>query len=175
VILGIAGVEILPNLTSKPKRELRIVQAVGNPALVAEYFYMVVDSFFTKLLRSDQDEVRILGSVCNHSGVVECNTRLMHHLHGFAWLTGKLDFDTLGERVMASLPFRNRMAACMQTVVTEMIDLNSAKSPSRGEPCHSAFHRPTTGSHGDLQSPPGRGRELYCLQNPDARPHPNLL
>ena len=142
VILRIAGVEILPNLTSTQKRELRQLHAVGNPALVAEYFHIVVDAFFKKLLRSDQDELGILGSISNHFGVVESNTRLMHHLHGFAWLTGNLDFDTLGERVLASQPFRNRMAAYMQTVVTEMIDLNSAKLYQEENPVTERFVDP---------------------------------
>jgi hypothetical protein len=127
VVLRIAGVEIRPELTVTQKDELRRLHAIGNPVIVAQYFHFVVDSFFKMLLRSDRRGMGVLGDIGSHFGVVESNGRLIHHLHGFAWLKGNIDFDAIGEKVIADESFRNRMAIYMQSVISEMINVEYAK------------------------------------------------
>ncbi|KAE9362579.1 hypothetical protein N431DRAFT_319705, partial [Stipitochalara longipes BDJ] len=71
LILRLAGVTITPNLTKAQVSELRRRHALGNPALVAQYFDIVIRSFFDHLLCSATGEVGILGPIVSHFGVVE--------------------------------------------------------------------------------------------------------
>jgi hypothetical protein len=113
---------------------LRRLHAIGNPTIVAQYFDFVVDSFFTKLLWTDSGKVGILGEISNHFAVVEENNLHMLHLHGFAWVTGNMNFTKLQDRVLADLDFRNRLVTYPQTAVSEVVDEMWAEEYKDGHP-----------------------------------------
>ena len=101
---------------------LRRLHAIGNPTIVAQYFHFVVDSFLKKLLCTDSGKVGILGEIANHFAVVEENSRHMLHLHGFAWVTGNMNFTKLQNRVLADTELRNRLVSYLQATICEVID-----------------------------------------------------
>jgi hypothetical protein len=83
---------------------------------------VIVNSFFKKLLCTDSGKVGILNEISNHFAVVEENNRHMLHLHGFAWVTGNMNFTKLQDRVLADLDLRNRLVTHLQTAVSEVVD-----------------------------------------------------
>ena len=122
VVLRVAGIEIRPHIDRQELNKLRRLHAIGNPTIVAQYFHFVVESFFKKLLRTDSGKVGILGEISNHFAVVEENNRHMLHLHGFAWVTGNMEFTKLQDRVLADLDFRNRLVSYLQMSISEVVD-----------------------------------------------------
>jgi hypothetical protein len=89
---------------------------------VAQYLHFVVESFFEKLLCTDSGKVGILGEISNHFAVVEENSRHMLHLHGFAWVTGNMNFTNLQNRVLEDIEFRNQLVSYLQATICEIVD-----------------------------------------------------
>ena len=46
----------------------------------------------------------------------------MLHLHGFAWVTGNMNFTDLQDWVLADLDFRNRLVSYLQASISEVVD-----------------------------------------------------
>ena len=57
--------------------------AVANPVVVAEFFTLTINAFFTALIRLGSTTGGILGPVSDYAAVVETNGRGMLHSHGF--------------------------------------------------------------------------------------------
>ena len=70
VVLRVAGVDIHPHMDRSELNRLRRLYAIGNPTIVAQYFYFVVDSFFKKPLCTHSGKIGILGEIFNHFAVV---------------------------------------------------------------------------------------------------------
>jgi hypothetical protein len=134
VVLRVAGIEIHPHLDRQELNRLRRLHAIGNPTIVAQYFHFVVESFFKKLLCTDSGKIGILGEISNHFAVVEENNRHMLHLHGFAWVTGNMNFTDLQDRVLADLDFRNRLVSYLQASISEVVDEMWAKEYKDNHP-----------------------------------------
>jgi hypothetical protein len=69
-------------------KSVLLQMTLKNPSLVAQYFHVIVSAFFTCFFKTLSKEPGIFGTVTSHFGVVESTTRMMLHLHGFAWLAG---------------------------------------------------------------------------------------
>lgn len=67
---------------------------IKNPSLVAQFFHVVIISFFAYFFKMLSREPGIFGTVSSHFGIVESTTRIMLHLHGFAWLAGNIGAAT---------------------------------------------------------------------------------
>ena len=137
VVLRVAGIDIHPHLDRQELYRLRRLHAIGNPTIVAQYFHFVVESFFKKLLCTDSGKVGILGEISNHFAVVEENNCHMLHLHGFAWVTGNMNFTDLQDWVLADLDFRNRLVSYLQASISEVVDEIWASESATGASYHS--------------------------------------
>ncbi len=107
-----------------------------NPSLVAQYFHTMVNAFFDYFFKSLAREAGVFGTVSSHFGVVESTTRMMMHLHGFAWLTGNFGATNLSNRLRDEPDFRVRLIEYIQTIVRETVDLTEgqryARAPAPG-------------------------------------------
>jgi hypothetical protein len=97
-----------------------------NPALVAQYFHTIVNAFFDCFFKSLAKEPGIFGTVSSHFGVVESTTRMMMHLHGFAWLTGNFGAANLSTRLVGEPDLKIRIIGYIQTIIRETVDLSEA-------------------------------------------------
>jgi hypothetical protein len=96
-VVRLAGEEIS---LDEPGIKSKLLQlTIKNPSLVAQYFHVVVTSFFSSFFKTLSKEPGIFGTVTSHFGIVESTTRMMLHLHGFAWLSGNFGAATLYRRL----------------------------------------------------------------------------
>lgn len=125
LIMNLAGALEIPI----PRSTADIIRrtAVGNPVVVAEFFKLTMDAFFTAFLRTGTGECGILGEVSNYAGVVETNGRGMLHLHGFIWLTGNIDFPVLRQKLLSDPEFKVRVIDYLQSIIQASIDEDAAK------------------------------------------------
>jgi hypothetical protein len=77
-------------------KSVLLQMTLKNPSLVAQYFHVIVTAFFDSFFKTLSKEPGIFGTVTSHFGVVESTTRMMLHLHGFAWLAGNFGAQALG-------------------------------------------------------------------------------
>jgi hypothetical protein len=61
----------------------------------------------------------------------------MLHLHGFAWVTGNMNFTDLQDWVLADLDFRNRLVSYLQASISEVVDEIWASESATGASYHS--------------------------------------
>jgi hypothetical protein len=81
-VVRLAGEEIS---LDEPGIKSKLLQlTIKNPSLVAQFFHVVITSFFACFFKTLSREPGIFGTVSSHFGVVESTTRMMLHLHGFA-------------------------------------------------------------------------------------------
>jgi hypothetical protein len=122
LVLQLAGVslsnEALPNATDC----LQKVAMTSNPVAVAQFFHYISNAIFRNLLRSDSNELGILGNVSGHYGVVETNGRGMLHLHSLIWLSGNFTFEDLRARVLNDTDFRQRLIAFLESIVINTVE-----------------------------------------------------
>jgi hypothetical protein len=81
-VVRLAGEEISLDESSIKSKLLQLT--IKNPSLIAQFFHVVITSFFTCFLKTLSRESGIFGTVASHFGIVESTTRMMLHLHGFA-------------------------------------------------------------------------------------------
>ena len=86
-----------------------------NPSLVAQYFHVIVSAFFNCFFKTLPKEPGIFGTVTSHFGVVESTTRMMTHLHGFAWLAG-FGAAKLFQRLMSDFAFKDRVITYIRSI-----------------------------------------------------------
>jgi hypothetical protein len=97
---------------------------IKNPSLVAQYFHVIVTSFFSCFFKTFSKEPGIFGTVNTHFGIVESTTRMMLHLHGFAWLAGNFGAATLYQRLKSEPIFKDRVISYIRSIVKETVDLS---------------------------------------------------
>ena len=96
---------------------------IKNPSLVAQFFHVVITSFFACFFKTLSREPGIFGTVSSHFGVVESTTRMMLHLHGFAWLAGGIGTANLHQRLKSDPDFKDRILTYVRLIIREMVDL----------------------------------------------------
>jgi hypothetical protein len=127
IVIELAGVRFDASLSRAAAQKIRQQTAIGNPACVAVFFRIIVESFFSCLLRSASGEMGIFGKIVNHFGVVEENGRLALHLHALAWVGGNMEFNTLHLRIREDEAFRARMIDHMESIISESVDEAAAR------------------------------------------------
>jgi len=95
-----------------------------NPSLVAQYFHVIISAFFTCFFKTLSKEPGIFGIVTSHFGVVESTTRIMLHLHGFAWLAGNFGTTNLAYRLTSDPAFKDRVLTYIRLIVKETVDIS---------------------------------------------------
>ncbi|KAH7308319.1 hypothetical protein BKA65DRAFT_415158, partial [Rhexocercosporidium sp. MPI-PUGE-AT-0058] len=73
------------------------------------YFHAIITAFFECFFKCLSREVGIFGITSSYFGVVESITRMILHLHGFAWLSGNFSTINLSQRLRTDIPFRDRL------------------------------------------------------------------
>jgi hypothetical protein len=87
-VVRLAGEEIS---LDEPGVKSKLLQlTIKNPSLVAQFFHVVITSFFACFFKTLSREPGIFGIVSSYFGVVESTTRMILHLYGFAWLAGNI-------------------------------------------------------------------------------------
>ena len=95
LVLILAGIEYNADDFPTASAAIRRTTATSNPVAVAQFFDHICKGVFDSLLHSHTGQMRILGQVSKHFGVVEMNGRGMLHVHALVWLAENLDFATL--------------------------------------------------------------------------------
>jgi hypothetical protein len=120
-VVRLAGEEIS---LDEPGIKSKLLQlTIKNPSLVAQFFHVVITSFFACFFKTLSREPGIFGTVSSHFGVVESTTRMMLHLHGFAWLAGGIGAANLHQRLKSDPDFKGRILTYIRSIVRETVDL----------------------------------------------------
>ena len=114
-VIRLAGEEIS---LDEPGIKSKLLQlTIKNPSLVAQFFHVVITSFFACFFKTLSREPGIFGTVSSHFGVVESTTRMMLHLHGFAWLAGGIGAANLHQRLMSDPDFKDRILTYVRSII----------------------------------------------------------
>ena len=81
-VVRLAGEEISLDEPGIKSKLLQLI--IKNLSLVAQFFHIVIFSFFACFFKMLSREPGIFGTVTSHFGIVELMTQIMLHLHGFA-------------------------------------------------------------------------------------------
>ena len=139
-VVKLAGEEIL---LDEPGIKSKLLQlTIKNPSLVAQFFHVVVTSFFTCFFRTLSREPGIFGTVASHFGIVESTTRMMLHLHGFAWLAGNFGAANLHQRLLSEPEFKDRILSYIRSIIRETVDLTLGQQFISEAPGTSVFTIP---------------------------------
>ena len=139
-VVRLAGEEIS---LDEPGIKSKLLQlTIKNPSLVAQFFHVVVTSFFSCFFRTLSRESGIFGTVTSHFGIVESTTRMMLHLHGFAWLAGNFGAATLYQRLKSDPVFKDRVLSYIHSIVRETVDLSFGQQFQSESPGTSRFTIP---------------------------------
>ena len=115
---------------------------IKNPSLVAQFFHVVVTSFFTCFFKTLSKEPGIFGTVSSHFGIVESTTRMMLHLHGFAWLAGNIGATNFHQRLKSDADFKDRILTYIRSIIRETVDLTLGQQFQSETPGTSRFPMP---------------------------------
>lgn len=119
--MRLAGEEIS---LDEPGVKSKLLQlTIKNLSLVAQLFHVVITSFFACFFKTLSKEPGIFGTVSFHFGIVESMTRMMLHLHGFAWLAGNIGAANLYNRLKSDPDFKKQVLTYIRSIVRETIDL----------------------------------------------------
>jgi hypothetical protein len=136
-VVRLAGEEIS---LDEPGTKSKLLQlTIKNPSLVAQFFHVVVTSFFSCFFKTLSKEPGIFGSVTSHFGVVESTTRMMLHLHGFAWLAGNFGAATLYQRLKSDPVFKDQIISYIRSIARETVDLSLGQQFQSETPGTSVF------------------------------------
>jgi hypothetical protein len=120
-VVRLAGEEIS---LDEPGVKSKLLQlTIKNPSLVAQFFHVVITSFFACFFKTLSKEPGIFGTVSSHFGIVESTTRMMLHLHGFAWLAGSIGAANLHNRLKSDPVFKKQVITYICSIVRETVDL----------------------------------------------------
>jgi hypothetical protein len=139
-VVRLAGEELLLDEPGVKTKLLRLT--IKNPSLVAQFFHVVVTSFFTCFFKTLSREPGILGTVTSHFGVVESTTRMMLHLHGFAWLAGNFGAANFYQRLKSDPEFKSRVLTYIRSIIRETVDLTLGQQFQSEAPGSSGFTIP---------------------------------
>jgi hypothetical protein len=149
-VVQLAGEDIMLDNTGVKSRLLKLT--LKNPGLVAQYFHAVITAFFDCFFKCLSREPGIFGTISLYFGVVESTTRMMLHLHGFAWLTGNFGATNLGQRLVSDSQFKDSLIAYIQSIIKETVDLTLGQRFAANEPPGSAtFNIPDDIAPGDFE------------------------
>lgn len=135
-VVKLAGEDILLDDTGVKSRLLKLT--LKNPSLVAQYFHAIITAFFGCFFKCLSKEAGIFGTISSYFGVVESTTRMMLHLHGFAWISGNFGAANLSQRLAFDSEFRDRVITYIQSIVKETVDLTFGQQFAASEPPGSA-------------------------------------
>jgi hypothetical protein len=139
-VARLAGEEIS---LDEPGFKSKLLQlTIKNPSLVAQFFHAVITSFFACFFKTLSTEPGIFGTVSSHFGVVESTTRMMLHLHGFAWLADNIGAVNLHQRLKSDPDFKDRVLTYIQSIVRETVDLTLGQQFQSEAPGLSRFTIP---------------------------------
>jgi hypothetical protein len=113
-----------------------------NPSLMAQYFHVIITAFFDCFFRTLSKEPGIFNTVTSHFGVVESTTRMMLHLHGFAWLAGNFGAANLSQRLMSDAAFKDQVITYIQSIVRETVDVSLGQQFMSETPGSAVFTMP---------------------------------
>jgi hypothetical protein len=120
-VVRLAGEEIF---LDEPGVRSKLLQlTIKNPSLVAQFFHVVITSFFACFFKTLSREPGIFGTVSSHFGIVESTTRMMLHLHGFAWLAGNIGAANFHQRLKWDTEFKGRVLTYIRSIIRETVDL----------------------------------------------------
>jgi PIF1-like helicase/helitron helicase-like protein len=120
-VVKLAGEDVVLDDTGVRSRLLKLT--LKNPSLVAQYFHTIITAFFDCFFKCVSKEAGIFGTISSYFGVVESTTRMMLHLHGFAWLSGNFGAANLSQRLLSDSQFRDRLITYIHSIVKETVDL----------------------------------------------------
>jgi hypothetical protein len=135
-VVKLAGEDIVLDEPGVKSRLLKLT--LKNPSLVAQYFHTIITAFFDCFFKCLSREAGIFGTISSYFRVVESTTRMMLHLHGFAWLSGNFGAANLSQRLISDSQFRDRLITYIQTIVKETVDLTLGQRFVPKEPPGSA-------------------------------------
>ncbi|KAH9203479.1 hypothetical protein DL95DRAFT_503334 [Leptodontidium sp. 2 PMI_412] len=136
-VVRLAGEEIsLDELGVKTKL---LQLTIKNPSLVAQFFHVVITSFFACFFKTLSKEPGIFGTVNSHFGIVESTARMMLHLHGFAWLAGNIGAAGFHQRLKSDAEFKDRVLTYIRSIVRETVDLTLGQQFQSETPGSSCF------------------------------------
>jgi hypothetical protein len=135
-VVKLAGEDVMIDETGVKSRLLQLT--LKNPSLVAQYFHTIITAFFDSFFKCLSKEAGIFGTTSSYFGVVESTTRMMLHLHGFAWLTGNFGAAELPQKLMSDSQFKGRLLNYIQSIVKETVDLTLGQRFAAKEPPGSA-------------------------------------
>ena len=139
-IVRLAGEEIS---LDEPGIKSKLLQlTIKNPSLVAQFFHVVITSFFACFFKTLSKEPGIFGTVSSHFGIVESTTRMMLHLHGFAWLAGNIGAANFHQRLKSDPDFKDRILTYIRSIVRETVDLTLGQQFQSETPGTSGFTIP---------------------------------
>ena len=139
-VVRLAGEEIS---LDEPGIKSKLLQlTIKNPSLVAQFFHVVVTSFFACFFKTLSKEPGIFGTVTSHFGIVESTTRMMLHLHGFAWLAGNFGAANLYQRLKLDPEFADRVISYIRSIVRETVDITLGQRFQSETPGTSVFTIP---------------------------------
>lgn len=121
-VVRLSGEEVSMDGTGLGSNLLQMT--LKNPSLVAQYFHVIVSAFFSCFFKTLSKEPGIFGTVTSHFGVVESTTRMMLHLHGFAWLAGNFGAANLSQRLTSDPEFKARIISYIRSIIRETVDIS---------------------------------------------------
>jgi hypothetical protein len=135
-VVKLAGEDIALDDPGVKSRLLKLT--LKNPSLVAQYFHTIITAFLDCFFKCLSREAGIFGTISSYFGVVELTTRMMLHLHGFAWLSGNFGAANLSQRLVSDSQFRDCLITYIQTIIQETVDLTLGQQFVPTEPPGSA-------------------------------------
>ncbi len=140
-VVKLAGEDVAQGDTGVRSHLLKLT--LKNPSLVAQYFHTIITAFFDCFFKYLSREAGIFGTISSYFGVVESTTRMMLHLHGFAWLSGNFGAANLSQRLLSDSHFKDRLITYIQSIIKETVDLTLGQRFATKEPPGSAtFNMP---------------------------------
>lgn len=139
-VVRLAGEEVSMDGTGLGSKLLHLT--LKNPSLVAQYFHVIVSAFFSCFFKTLSKEPGIFGTVTSHFGVVDSTTRMMLHLHGFAWLAGNFGAANFTQRLTSDAEFKGRIVSYIRSIIRETVDTSLGQQFHPETPGSSVFSMP---------------------------------
>lgn len=148
-VVKLAGEEV--SLDGTGVKSVLLQMTLKNPSLVAQYFHVIISAFFDCFFKTLSKEPGIFGTVTTHFGVVESTTRMMLHLHGFAWLAGNFGAANLSQRLTSDPAFKDRVLTYIRSIVRETVDVSLGQQFMSETPGAAVFTMPDNMSLAEFQ------------------------
>jgi len=135
-VVKLAGEDIELDDTGVKAHLLKLT--LKNPSLVAQYFHTIITAFFDCFFKCLSRDAGIFGTVSSYFGVVESTTRMMLHLHGFAWLSRNFGAADFSKRLVSDTMFKDRLITYIRSIIKETVDLTNGQRYATSDPPGSA-------------------------------------